>query len=624
MTEWKPKPKPRLPRELLLVLAEHMGARELGVAATVSRGWASLFLPAIKKRVKALGGDPRDVEARLEATRSLTRHGQISWRAMALRSAYEAEVEAVGLRPTVRWVPVLAGAPAGQLVSTVNSYNGEVVVTVRPKEGTNDAEEEVEGEAAVPAEAAEGHPPAGLPPLDAFTVDKHLQYHRAEPLPLDMIYAKPVRGMGPLALRLEEREDGPTAQVWVTEADFARFSSIQRIQDPNQDPEARVCGLRYLCTFAVLEDTTLPVMRERYAFHLDYDWSGVIGLTAAFSGGGVVYHSQLCEVKGRYAAGGRRTRGGWERELAETNLFDYVVLDNEHIFVMPEEEGGIFIWNRGFGSYDTLVLALDGRLEPSFAANPGPTFDVTPDMLASRRPIAEWALGDGDEAVPVTPGAARVVAVERATREWFTDSAVTFYQWELDNSSVTVADRHLVWEGDTGFVVIPDYATLLEEIVSSELDEETQAALVTSRIFRFVVGPSFTGIQVIGHRVVCQMDLGALLIDLDDIQNAQVPVVQITHGFPYPAEHWRQADTNIATPTGLLEVVSLEPYLQEEYAQATKGFKGMQYAGEVPSSVGIRVLSFEPHSKFTRQAAAAEAAAEDPGAWGRVKITFVD
>lgn len=327
MTEWKPKPKPRLPRELLLVLAEYMGVRELGVAATVSRGWASLFLPAIKKRVKALAGDgdPRDFEARLEATRSLTRHGQISWCAMgefvcaggemltpALRSAYEAEVDAVGLRPTVRWVPVLAGAPAGNLVSTVNAYNGEVVVNVRPNDETTKEA----------AEAKEFEVPHPRSPLTAFTVDKHLQYRAAEALPLDMIYAKPVRGMGPVAFQLEQLEDGPTALVWVTEVDWARFSSIQRARDPNQDPEARVCGLRYLTTFPVVEGTTLDILRERYAFHLDYDHSGVIGLMAGFGGGGFIYHYQLCEVKGRHNAGGRHSRGGWERPLDETESFD--------------------------------------------------------------------------------------------------------------------------------------------------------------------------------------------------------------------------------------------------------------------------------------------------------------
>lgn len=312
---------------------------------------------------------------------------------------------------------------------------------------------------------------------------------------------------------------------------------------------------------------------------------------------------------------------------------------------MPEEERGIYIWGRDFATYGRFVLSINNWLQPYIAANPGPTFDVSPDALAARTPITGWALGDGDESVPVTPVAARVVAVERASREWFTESDVNMdisryvhvASSGTSDASVTVVGRHLVWEADHCFVVIPEYASLLEEIVSSELDEEAQGALVTSRIFRFVVGPSFAGIRAIGRRLVCQMDGGAFLVDLDDIQGATVPVVQITKGFPYPAEYWRQADKTIATPTGLLEVVGIEAYLQKEYAQATEKFAGLQVSREDTSAGkcgvgkwrgsadftftgGIRVLSFEPHSKFVRQEAAKPA--KDQGGWGHVKITF--
>lgn len=78
--------------DVILTLAEHLDVPDLGVAAAVCCNWAGLLRPAIKHRIKALK-DPRDLSLELEATRSLSPSGEVSWRALGASASNQSTAD---------------------------------------------------------------------------------------------------------------------------------------------------------------------------------------------------------------------------------------------------------------------------------------------------------------------------------------------------------------------------------------------------------------------------------------------------------------------------------------------------------------------------------------------------
>lgn len=307
--------------------------------------------------------------------------------------ALDAEIEAAWStgRPTVRWVPVLNERCAAWISTAVDPYTGTTVVTPSTMNGPDCWSRPLK-----PYTPPTGYESYYAPheddqhddahggdelPLCSFTIDSKLQYHRVDPLPRHMAYAKPVRGMGPIAFCIyppevdkgdadgghaseadadgaEVDEDGAnedgadevnsnahnSAEADADEgdpnADDADENDADEDEDdvgtcelivwvtacdwrrfwdgePYEDPQYH--GLCRLTSFQASGETSLSA--SEFTFHLDYDTGGIIRLIAAWCNDGKVYIEELCYAKGR-STEDQRARGDTRKLRLEDAYFD--------------------------------------------------------------------------------------------------------------------------------------------------------------------------------------------------------------------------------------------------------------------------------------------------------------
>ncbi|WOO85355.1 uncharacterized protein LOC62_07G008855 [Vanrija pseudolonga] len=633
-----------IPDDILLLVAEHLDVPELGVASAVCRDWASVLRSTIKNRIKPLK-DPRDLSLELEATRALSLRGEVSWRALALAHALDAEMDAAWDkgRPTVRWVPVLGEVCSGWYSTTVDPYTGDTVASPSPMNGPDCWSRPIKPYT----------PPAGYegyytpheedqhdeahggdePPLCSFTVDSKLQYHHVDPLPPHMVYVKPLRGMGPIAFCIyrpqadkgdhdggEADEDGASEAesnadnsneaeageddayendadahenendndadadegekdigtceviIWVSARDWCRFSD----GEPYEDPQYH--GLCRLTSFQAPGNTSLS--SDEFAFHLDYDADGIICLTAAWCFDEKVYLEELCYAKGR-SREDRQPRGdNWALASENEYLSNAVVLDNDYVFVVLQAGDGVAVWQRHSISNGKGVVLIHTDQRRFFDKEMW--FDLNSDAQAKRVTMGEWSLDPRAQSVPVTPGRAQSLMLQRVP--WDEELAEqmdwNFYYY-VEAESLAIAGRHLFWRGWQNFAVIPQYTELLREVFAGELDDDDRVGqLVASRVYRFHFERTPAGdamVSVFDHRLACCTRFTSMIINLDDlpaVRSGSEPsptacAVEITQGFSSPG--WDQLLS--ITPRGVLQMVKLDELsVQDEYTQATKDF----------------------------------------------------